>query len=333
VGCRDQGTATFPNLRCGAASYAYDGQQYIPASQDGVVAWFPPVSQAESEGTVGQVVHRPDTWRAPKPYRIGLRNQETFAGFLGKRGVTGPVHYLICEEAVPGLGAQVMLESGEILPLDIGCIRAMHVSGPERTERFGAHVPSIVAFTAIGRTELLEDLTIMLSGSDDGLFLDFRDRQVIETIVQEPENLLASHRLSFQGMARHFNPIAARTPVVQQRDLSRSSLAHTPKPPVHIATLLTRGVARLDPDGCSDLVIETGGWQCAMTRGCVPAREFLSVRDVGCGPERVILTLPYSGGAATGFTPEVEVRAQVESRARGIQTDVLRTRIGFRYTE
>lgn len=333
AGCRDLGSPSFPDLRCGPDSYSFDGRKYVPSSQDGVVAWFPPISQAESEGEVGQVVHRPDTWSAPKPYRMSLRNLENFAGFLGERGVTSPVHYLICEEAIPGLAAQVMLENGELKKLEVGCIRSMHLSGSDRTERFGAHVPTLIAFTGVGREALLHDLNFLLSGSEDGLFLDFRERQMMDTLSQSPENLLASHRISFQARARNFNPLAVGAPSFTQRTLTRSSLGRAKKPSIHMATLLTEGVARLQPDGCSDLVIETGAWQCAMTRACVPARRFLTVKDVGCGPERVLLTLPYSGGVATGYTPEVEVRAQVETRARGLQTDVLRSRIGFRYIE
>jgi hypothetical protein len=331
AGCRDMTTSTFPELRCGPDTFRFDGLTYVPASQEGIIAWLPPVSQAESDGEVGQVVHRPDTWSAPTPFRLSIRNPESLAGFLGERGITEPIHYLICEEAIPGLAAQVLLQSGEIRKLGFGCIRAMHLTGPERTKRFGAHVPSLIAFTGFGRQALLQDLNFLLSGSDEGLFLDYRERQMIDTLSQHPENLLTSHRVSFQASPRHFTPVASGTPSNLQRVLERSDLGRAPKASVHMATLLTEGVARLQPDGCTDLVVTTGQWQCAMTRACMPARRFLTVTDVGCGPERVILSLPYSGGVATGFTPDVEIRAQVETRARGLQTDVLRSRIGFRY--
>ena len=196
AGCQDQGTTHFPNLRCGVVTYTHDGKDYQPRKQDGLVAWMPPVTQAEAEGVVGQVVHRPDTWSAPVPYRMGLKSTEKLAGFLGERGISGPIHYLICEEALPGISAQVMLESGQIVPIEPGCIRSMNVNGPERTQRFGAHVPSMVAFSSYGRERLMEHLTLFMSGSMDGIFLDFRDRQVLDTMSRNPENLLLSYRLA-----------------------------------------------------------------------------------------------------------------------------------------
>jgi hypothetical protein len=174
---------------------------------------------------------------------------------------------------------------------------------------------------------------MFMSGSDDGLFLDFRGRQMLETMSVEPENLLRSYRVAFQSTDRNFNPIAAKNPSHKDAKLNRSNLGGAEQPPVYTALLLTEGIAKLDPEGCTDLILETQPWQCAMTRACIPARSFLTVTDVGCGQPRTILTLPYSGGVATGVTPDVEVRAQVETRARGIQTDILRTRIAFRYSK
>ena len=61
---------------------------------------------------------------------------------------------MVCEDFLPGLAPQVMTQSGEIKPLQWGCIREISLGGTMRDRWFGSDLPKAVAFTSVGRQAL-----------------------------------------------------------------------------------------------------------------------------------------------------------------------------------
>lgn len=326
-GCFDRAAATLPDQRCGSDIYAFHDGQYRLVGHDAVVAWVytpPPPPPPEAEPAPP-----PPPAIAPDPYRLTLVDDKRLTGFLAERGVIEPVHYLVCEEAIPGVRAQALTNSGRIVPLDPGCIDAISVVTGTGDEPFAGRVPVMFAFTAVGRQALLDDLTSFLSGAPDGLLLDPVDRARMDAIRAEPRQAVMV-RLSFLAEPSRYQPIASEELISLPRALAGSgTVPGRPERPARTVTLAGPGVARFDPPGCSELQVEAPSWHCVLARLCMPNDTFLTVRQVGCGEERELLVTPF-GGVSDGRDAHIEVRAVVEAHSGTNQVDVTRARLSWR---
>ena len=106
--------------------------RYRVISQSGVTAWMPNSATKEQKGG------------GPYPYQFTFFKPDTLAGFLEARGIDEPIHFMVCEDFLPGLAPQVMTQSGEIKPLQWGCIREISLGGTMRDRWFGSDLPRLL---------------------------------------------------------------------------------------------------------------------------------------------------------------------------------------------
>lgn len=322
-GCVDQEGFLFPDQKCGGLTYHYESGAYRLARQQGVVVWMPRPGAAA------------DGWEPPRPYRVTMGQTEALAGFLADRGVTEPVHYLVCEEFLPGLGAQVLTERGEVRELGLGCIDAVQLEGDGVTAAFGYHSPLAVAFTAEGHAALLDDLRTYYSGAPDGLFLGPDQEANLEAIASEPRWRYGGTRLVFTGSDLFLDPISrGRLEAGQVRIWTLADAESRRGQPASsrsvTRTISGRGPVIIDPPGCSELEVTTLPWTCALRRWCFPTRSFMTVTERGCGVDQSLVEVPYSGGTVQGADEHIEVIGSVDIVASKGQIDVLRARVSYR---
>lgn len=324
-GCLEHRAVDFPDLACDGMIWQFRDGRYQPSYLDGLIAWARPwLLENPAEVAEGQEPrYLPG---ALQPYRMTLVLPDRLKGFLAARGVDEPIHYLICEEAVRGVRAQVLTEAGRLETLDYGCLGAVRISGPD--DERGADKPQAFAFTVTGVQALADDLRTFLSGGPSGLFLNEEQRALVAAASGDPTSRAAT-RVTFLGESTEGRAVAPEGPLEGVRFPARSGSVEGVRPVV-AASIRSQGVATLDPPGCSELQVETRGFHCKLLRWCTPGRTFLTVRQIGCGETRVLATMPYSGGVARGGDAHVDVvvRSDVVG-ARG-QIDVLRTRVGYR---
>jgi hypothetical protein len=99
TGCVDEATGLgFPDLKCGGVRWTFQGDRYVATELDGAVAWLAPLVDTldPDSGATQRIASH------PRPVRVSMLHPERLAGFLRGRGVVEPIHYLLCEEAVPG---------------------------------------------------------------------------------------------------------------------------------------------------------------------------------------------------------------------------------------
>jgi hypothetical protein len=327
--CKDLAPAVgFPDLECAGTVYRYDDHEgYRIVEHDGLYVWMPPVKLPNGPGAgkgqkLPMVVPGP-----PVPYIFTLVHPSNLAGFLAERGVVEPIHYLVCEEALPGMRAQVLTERGDVVPLSIGCIGNVILEGSTRTTDFADGEPRMFAFTGHGYRALLEDLAVYMSGSPDLLFMNPSDRPFY-TGLKTPPKPRNGIRVSFTGPERIFDPVAADEPVAGERSLQASEFTRVVPPRSKTVTLTGSGRYKLD--GCGEIQVDAHEWHCLITKGCGAQSVFLRVQDVGCGTPGRVMEFPYNRGVYNYEDPFYQGRVAVESLQQDGQIDVLRVRFAYR---
>jgi FHA domain len=326
--CVERTALDFPDELCNGLVYSFKEGKYQPAGIDGVVTWMRP-----------WVVLNPDEVARDKPprygpgdlqpYHLSLVYPERLKGFLEARGIHEPIHYLICEEAISGVRAQVLTVSGKIQTLDYGCLGGLRLTGTSPGDNLGSEKPQAFAFTVTGYQALVHDVTTFLSGSPEGLFLDAYGRNLVKHFSAVPATR-PGLRISFLGDVAD-GPVAPPEEDLQGlRWLARSGVASSPPPRETAANVLTPGRAVLDPPGCSKLEVQTHAWHCTLLKWCLPGRTFLTVRQTGCGRDEVIAEVPYRGGYVRGGDPSIQVAVAVDAVGSRGQIDVLRSRVAYR---
>lgn len=338
-GCNDRTTVfdrpesipDWPDIRCGGEIWSYQDGVYSVAAQDGYVVWVDPSTKPPPRpsglppmpGAVPEPAPAPPTV-APgtlQPLRVHMIGGERLAPFLASRGVDEPVHYIICEGALPGIAAQARTVSGELVRLQLGCLTDLHLEG-EKVGRL-----AMVAFSAVGRQALLDDVEVTWGGSADRLWLEPQRAAQLDRLAAEP------------GMPRgatHLVPVG-EGPAVPMAQLPEIPLTSTRRlipdkgeaaPPAVTANLLSAGMIRLDPPGCSELKVIADDWRCRTSKACTSGSTFIEVVESGCGAERTILSAPYATGTLDG-DGAVPVRVQVEVREVTDGWEVIQARIGY----
>lgn len=301
----------FPGQTCpGVYFHMVDGR-YQAVRQDAPVAW---VRVPASPTSPGKVV----------PYRLGLRHPEALSGFLSLRGVPEAVSWVLCDGAHEGLAAQARTERGQVVPLSYGCLSDVKVEGTIRGDVLA------VALTAGGRSNLLDEMVRFEAGNTDGLFLDRPKRVVLEEWSAEPGYLQGGSWVEFAGHDLLFEAAAPEGDLPPLRGGLVSSPQASASSPAVTATLLSRGKARLDPPGCEELELRSSEWRCELSTGCLSGSTFLTVREVGCGAPRDVLSVPYRGGEFDTTVGDLQVRAVVQAHQTQGALEVLRARVAYR---
>ena len=261
-----------------------------------------------------------------KSHRFGLRQPEFLAGFLSARGVNEPIHYLICEDALPGIAAQVLTSAGRLVPLLYGCQQDIHLT----TNRLGR--PAIVAFTAEGHRALMADANTFYSGNPLGTYLKKSDRDLLAWVESDPGYPVKAIQLKFEGKERYFEPVSTEVPLAEGRYLvPTGELA--PAPQAVSATLLTSGRSTMNPEGCEVLELLIGEWSCAVSEGCLRSRPFYQVREIGCGEPKVVMEVPYRGGSQEARLERLDLHSEVQTRSDGDRVTVLQANFTYRERE
>jgi hypothetical protein len=329
VDCHDQAAEVgapsdgFPVLDCAGVTYSLVDGRYRATGHTGLVAWVRPPSESPTpaaepspEGEAPFDVAATES--LPRPLRVVMRDPSRLAGFLAERGVTEPVHYVLCEDAFPGIKAQVLTASGQLRPLSFGCVGGLYLSDPE------AGRPVAAAFTAAGRDALLADVMSFYAGNPDGLFLDPDLASRLAEAGRSPGYQRGSIKLSSDATPVFFEPVAPDRPL----EGFRSPIPKDPRSPASAgastATIVTEGAAELDLPGCAKLRVRTESFSCLGL--CTGGSTFLTVDEVGCGEVTPLLALPYTGGMADASAQGFDVRATVEFS----DGEVLRARITWR---
>ncbi len=339
--CPDEGRSLdgqlnvdFPAVKCPGVTYQMVDGVYRPTQHDGAVVWVRPKREASSTPVEGE----PDALEEPSesertmhddapvvPHRLAVRRLERLAGFLGTRGIDEPVHYFLCDGAIPGVDAQLLTERGEQKWLSQGCMRAAYLLGDDLGDVVA------VALTEGGRAALVDDISTWLSGNADGIFLSDEDRELVDNWSADPGYLLGSTRLEFREADYYFRPVAAEAQIPKdgrrllsmRRASDASALAET-------TTILRAGEMVLDPPGCHELQVNVQGWRCLMSQGCFSARAFLTITDVGCGDPVNVLIANYAGGLSEGASGPLQVRAVLDASTRGDRVEITRARVSYR---
>lgn len=324
TGCVDEATGLgFPDLKCGGVRWTFQGDRYVATELDGAVAWLAPLVDTldPDSGTTQRIASH------PRPVRVSMLHPERLAGFLRGRGVVEPIHYLLCEEAVPGGKAQVRTASGRVVPLDVGCHDVVDVSGPGRETAFDAANPVAVAFTASGLAAVPADVAGYLSSGPDGMFLDASRRDALAAMSGPPQT--EPYRLTFLTEPGEGDAVAAEAGTLAPVALVHRADRDAPRP-VFTVSVDSPGVAEVAPGGCARLRIEAAPMHCLLRRACTPGRTFLTVDEVGCGEPVRLLEIPYAATDAQSVGEDVEVAVRTDVYSAKGQLDVLRVRLGVR---
>ncbi|MBN2801282.1 MAG: FHA domain-containing protein [Deltaproteobacteria bacterium] len=309
-GCVEREGWIFPDLRCDGAAYHYEAGAYQVSGQEGVVVWT-------GAGAGAKVA------------RVTSLGGSTLGGFLAERGVLEPIQYLLCEEALPGLPAQVLTASGRMEPLDFGCLQDVQLGGAV-AEEFAKERVSAVALTYGGYQALLRDLRAFVAGNSLGVFVGPGRGGVLHAWEASPLRRVGNFRLSFRGPEFYADEVFEG----QEDEVVHPWRAGEPgwaaAPPAKVAVLGPGEDTALKGEGCATLRVEAHAPVCTLRRWCFPARTYLQVYEEGCGESRLLGGVPYRGGAFTLRGTHVEVAGWVDNVLSGGRIDVTRTRLAWR---
>ncbi|TVQ89921.1 MAG: FHA domain-containing protein [Deltaproteobacteria bacterium] len=310
-GCQNSEGSGFRDLHCGNRLYRFrpglpfqPGQdrcavgsnkgRYELSRMSGAVVWLPSQGQ---------------TLAHPQPYQFGIRSRQDLAAWLGERNIDGQVHFIVCEDMFPGLGAQVLTSDGRIERLQPGCTNTLHVGGGRSRDYEGR--PYAVAFTETGHRLLAEQMGVFLGGSEMGHFQNREQRAWWTSLSSLP----SWHGASFivftpapTASTRFFNPIPPEDPRLQVRPFHRLGGLSVPG-------RLRASVWRWTESGtvlqtaCGQYVkIDPMDWRCGPP--CVRGRTpFLKISQVN-GPNWEVPYQQARGLRLRGAGIELEVDVQ-----------------------
>lgn len=318
------------DLSCGRTTYrAVDGV-YQPITQEEPVVWLrgpldlpevapdaepPKLPLGGARLQAGQLV----------AYRMEPGEVDRIAGFLAERGVTEPVHAILCEDGVAGLPAQAVAENGEAHRFSFPCDDAIQLAGPRAAEFPGARVVAI-ALSAAGHAGLPELISRSLSGATEPLFLDPADSADVEQLGVWPLDSRGGLRLHWTDTPHVFAPFASG-PLGPGRLLVNGS---APLDAVTSPVVQPGAFALPVPGSCARLEVRAPPFRCATLRGCLPWASFLRVRETGCGDPVDLVATGFGDGVWAGTSDNVDVRVRIESEGSLMMRDVLRATVSAR---
>lgn len=316
-------------IRCGGADHhRLEDGRFHELYQLEPVAWLvgapvPPVVEEGEEAPPPPLGGEALAGGELVPFRIRSGATDQIAGFLADRGVTEPVHYLVCEGVVPGLPAQAVLADGTVRRLSRSCGNALRLGGPRAAGYEGVRI-GVLALSAQGRYRLADHLAYTLSGGEQGLFLDPEVRAFTEQLRSPPHETRGGLSLDPAAMAHVFDPRA--TGLLDARIALATDL---PRPAdVVSTTIIEPGTHSLDLPGDCRVVVDAEAFRCSLVRGCLPGATFLAIRSEECpGLEA---SVGYGAGRTEARGGGVDLVVEVESEGSGLTTDVLRAVVSAR---
>ena len=349
----------FPALECAGTLWLMDEGEYRLIRMDGVVVYYRACDSSEKEAEP----EKPEAMKEDAPSdpgkqpalielggqepaqgpkssspdlsvgRFVLKNENGMAAFLVDRGITGPIHYVICEDAFSGIAGQALGADGRIQRMSKGCIHELRLEGTACGD------PVAFALTAPGHQALIDDVRTFYAGNPDGLFMPPERVPVVEPLDQRPGFKRGGVKLV--GETRDltgggFNPVPDYHLTIDQK--ARVLLNLDPRikaaPKALTVVIPAEGKHRIPTGlGCVELEIDAGDFYTHGWRRFVP-RSFMHVDEVGCGNTR-LLSPGYTAigrGVYDAQFENVDVRAVVETRNWGRGTDVTRARLTWRET-
>lgn len=319
------------DVQCAGALYRKMGTTYEEVAQTEPVGWLegferppfdgppekqPPLPDGGPELLAGQTV----------AFRLAPGDLARVAGFLAERGITAPVHYILCEGTVPGLPAQALLEDGTARQLSYGCGKDLALGGP-RADQYPETRIAALALSAQGRHRLADHVAYTHSGGEHGVFLD-PDLHPVVAQLRTPARLTkGALALGLTTTPHVFDPIA-------KGDLpARLALEADFDRPADVvsARIVEPGDAFLSVGSCGRLQIHAASFRCATLRGCLPGYRFVRVRDIGCeAAPRHIVDSGYTTATWEGSSDALDVRVVVEAAGNPILRDVVSARVAAR---
>jgi hypothetical protein len=297
--------------------------QYTLEGRRGVVAWVP---ETTVDGAPTGYV---------KPFAIEIKGENNIPTWLGERGIGQPVHFVVCEEMFPGMGAQVLTAGGRIERLQPGCGATLELGGAMLYERYHDQRPLAVAFSETGRRLLVEQLNVFLGGAETQAFQFPAQKAWSNAVAETPFHDTATY-MTFSP-----SPLAPVRffPWDAQED-ARLSLG----PRERLTGLVVPGRLRastwrwLDdvdrgfpkpPCGNASIRIETFGWRCGIT--CVRnSTPFMSITH----SDGTVWTVPYDTVEDLRlYGSEVELEVDVRSGPPGLVRQVVSATVAVRGTQ
>ncbi|MEO0600948.1 MAG: FHA domain-containing protein [Myxococcota bacterium] len=341
------------------------GDRYQIFEHDGVVVFYRPVAtgmfdfgaqpakaKAKAKGKKAKRKRgeAPEPEPAPRARfaprvevgRFTLDGEPAFSQFLVERGVTAPIHYLLCESAFADeLDPQVLLDHEATQGLNLGCLGQLNL---ETREGALEGDPIAIAFTETGRRALVDDLTTFFSGDPEGLFLNKARRNQIDQYRRDPGELRGSIKLFAETMepappVKHFDFVPdIDTHIVsgphQLIEHVRNTKGAAPRSRTYTLTKSTPYV--LPTPGCAELRLKVHDFTSEGWETMVPF-TFLEAAAQGCSPKPVrLFRAGYSalGRSVHDAVPSriggLNARAVVETTATGKGVEVLRARLAVR---
>lgn len=304
-GCLERPGWKFPDQRCDGVIYRHGPQGYTVSEQEGAVVWA-------------------DAGEGPRPLRVSTANSQSLGGFLADRGVFEPIHYLLCEEALPGLPAQVLTAGGRVEALSYGCLGDLGLEGEGVSGKVRA-----VALSHTGYEAMMRDLRHFLSGDSLGAFLSPERSEVWERWHQPPKRAAGNARLRVHG-GDFFAFEAFETQDTAVHPWYFGDAGWAAQPPSRTRIAAADQPLALPTEGCAVLKTEIAPPHCLLRRWCFPARTYLTLWEEGCGDRRALGTVSYRGGKFAFAGEHLEVAGWVDSATSQGRIDVIRTRLSYR---
>lgn len=355
----------FPTLRCNGTTWMFRNGRYRVEAQEGVVVWFrktgvvnvepEPEHPKGGKGAKGKAPP-PQPVDAPPPVvtlagaqsfedqplevgRFATRSGQHLGLFLSARGVNGPIHYLICEGAFPGIKAQVLRADGVVQTLSKGCINELKLTG---TSHPGAQ-PYAFALTPEGRDALIADVRTFYGGNPDGLFLPPDRAELLDSLEVDPGLLIGATKLfgdtKEDPTTQSFEPLPDNNPnrpplVVHLLEATDRRILAAPA--AFTATITRPGVVELTPsqyldtaDACLKLRMRTRDFTSHGIWSLI-SRTFLTIEEVGCGEPKQLLSVDYFPTQRDVRVGNLDLRVVIEGGPTPRGLEVQRARVSYR---
>jgi hypothetical protein len=337
-GCQNSNKADFPPLQCGLRNYQWspgvpyqpgDGEcsrgsnlgeyqleNQRPGTRRSAVVWVP---NAESGGPEG----------VPRPYQMGVK-EDVLATWLAERGITKPVHFIVCEELIEGMSAQVLTKDGHIERLQPGCANTIELTGTVVSTRYKGNAPVAIAFTETGRRILVDEFNVYLGGSELGHFQNSVQRSWARAVGGTPVADSAT-LVQFESTStlRVFDPIAPEFRRLKLGSFERLVGRGVPGM-LRAAVFPWTKPKEVIETPCGKYVqILTHGWRCGPP--CLRDRTtFMTVQQVN-GPR---WELPYTEAwDRILIGDEIEIEVDIHSGDANVVSQVIAASVAARDTK
>ncbi len=232
--------------------------------------------------------------------------------FLARQGIIEPAHYILCETAVPGVPAQVLLQGGERRLLEDGCTTSLSLkdaSGP------GGRPVDAVALSETGRYALVEDISMFDGGRWGTPQAQWGQTKNLARLA--PPKRGGALRV-VDDPWRDADTPREEWPVPREPWLMHGE-AETAGAWVTAGPLSTHA----DWPACLQAEVEQASLACLHWTGCTPSSVFAEVTLSGCDAPEQVLELAY-GQSSLPFEHgphEGRLKMKVHRRLASLQVD------------